>query len=433
MNERQFDTTNGTHRPDANALSENGQCAGLARGAAILVIDDNDDVARAMEIACRIAGHRVEAARSPQEALSRLAMERFDGILLDLNFSPGQTDGREGLALLARILAAAPDARVVVITAHSGVRVAVAAMQAGASDFVMKPWRNAELIAKIEAAIARPSRLASPARKPAQTAGDPVHILGESPAIERVRALVQRIGPTEASVAVTGPAGSGRGLVATALHAASTRADGAPAVVDLADAAAWEKLENGDTTLVLRHADRLDTVMQGRLLARLAPGARVVAILDQATGLSAPLRARIATIEIAVPPLADRGGDVLLLARHFARIAALRHGGPAPRFTPAAEALLTRRAWPDEVRGLALAVERAVLLADDGVIEAAAITPPATAASAPDPVARFDLADSERAMIVAALREHRHNVTHAAAALGLTRGALYRRMERHGL
>lgn len=410
-------------RPDANAVSENGQ----SEGATILLIDDNADVARAMDIACRIAGHQIEVATSPEEALSRLATGAFDAILLDLNFSPGQTDGREGMALLTRILATAPDARVVVITAHSGVRIAVAAMQAGACDFVMKPWRNAELIAKIETAMARTPKAAPPS--PAASLPEPVHILGESAAIERVRAMVQRIGPTQASVAVTGPAGSGRALVASAMHGASGRGR-APVTVDLEDPQAWEKLAS-EGTLILRHADRLAPIIQGRLLEQLAPGARIVAILDSMDTLIAPLRARIATIEIAVPPLAKREGDALILARHFARIAALRHGRSAPRFTPAAEALLTRMTWPDEVRGLALAVERAVVLAEGDAIEAAAIMPSAAPSSAPP--SHFDLADSEKAMIAAALREHRHNVTHAAAALGLTRGALYRRMERYGL
>lgn len=415
-------------RPDANAVSENGQSG----GASILLIDDKDDVARAMEIACRIAGHRIEAASSPEEALSHLAMQTFDAILLDLNFSPGQTDGREGMALLSRILATAPDARVVVITAHSGVRIAVAAMQAGASDFVMKPWRNADLLAKIEAAIARAPRTIAPPRVAAPRAAamqEPVHMLGESRAIDRVRALVQRIGPTQASVAVTGPAGSGRTLTAAALHGASGRAV-SPVCVDLEDPPAWDRLAEGEA-LTLRHADRLPAVMQGRLLEQLSPGARIIAILDSVAALIAPLRARIATIEIAVPPLADREGDALILARHFARIAAQRHGCPAPSLTPAAEALLTRMIWPDEVRGLALAVERAVLLADGEVIDAAALMPPTSPVTAPQ--SHFDLADSEKAMIAAALREHRHNVTHAAAALGLTRGALYRRMERYGL
>lgn len=412
-------------RPNANAVSENGQSG----EASILLIDDKADVARAMEIACRIAGYRIAAATSPEEALSHLAAERFDAILLDLNFSPGQTDGREGLALLARILTTAPDARIVVITAHSGVRIAVAAMQAGACDFVMKPWRNADLLARIEAAIAR-----TPANAPtprAATAGEPAHILGESPAIDHMRALVRRIGPTQASVAITGPAGSGRTLVAGALHAASSRTI-PPVSIDLEDQPAWDRLAEGET-LILRHADRLPPVMQGRLLEQIAPGARVMAIMESTAPLTAPLRARIATIEITVPPLVARGDDALILARHFARIAARRHDRPTPRFTAAAEALLVKATWPDEVRGLALAVERAVLLADHDSIEAAAIMPaPAPAAPVTAP-SHFDLADSERAMIAAALREHRHNVTHAAAALGLTRGALYRRMERYGL
>jgi transcriptional regulator of acetoin/glycerol metabolism len=146
-----------------------------------------------------------------------------------------------------------------------------------------------------------------------------------------------------------------------------------PVGIDLEDPAAWDRLAEGET-LILRHADRLAPVMQGRLLEQLAPGARVIAIMDSTAPLTAPTRARIATIEIAVPPLAERGDDALILARHFARIAALRHGRPAPlhRRRPGAAHWTT---WPDEVRGLALAVERAVLLADDDTIEAAAIMP----------------------------------------------------------
>jgi len=433
MNKKKFDTTADSNRSDANTLSGNGQCDGPSNAATILLVDDNADVARAVGIACRIAGHQIDLAASPEEALSRLATRKFDAILLDLNFSPGKTDGQEGLALLTRILAADPGARVVVITAHSGVRIAVAAMQTGACDFVMKPWRNAELIAKIEAAIARPSTIAISTQIIPGPNRDAVHILGESPAIENVRAMVCRIGPTEANVAITGPSGAGRSLVGAALHAASLRA-GTPLVsVDLEDDKAWGKFADAAGTLVLRHADRLDGIMQGRLLEHLPKAARIFAVVDNTAALTPPLRARIATIEITVPRLADRDGDALILARHFTRMAAERHGRPIPRFTPAAEALLARTTWPDEVRGLALVVERAVLLADNAVIEAAAIMPPVMATASSERTAQYDLADTERALIAAALREHRHNITHAAAALGLTRGALYRRMERHGL
>jgi DNA-binding NtrC family response regulator len=145
------------------------------------------------------------------------------------------------------------------------------------------------------------------------------------------------------------------------------------------------------------------------------------------------LARRIATIEIAVPRLADRGEDVLLLARHFLRLAGERYGRAGMRLTPASEAAVLAADWPDEVRGLAAAIERAVLLGDGESIEAADLVASPIAASPPEPTARFDLDENERAIIEAALREHHHNVSHAAAALGLSRGALYRRMARHGL
>jgi DNA-binding NtrC family response regulator len=145
------------------------------------------------------------------------------------------------------------------------------------------------------------------------------------------------------------------------------------------------------------------------------------------------LRRRIATVEIAVPPLARREGDGVLLARHFARVAAERFGRPTPRLTAAAEEAIRTTAWDDEVRGLALAIERAVLLTEDGTIDAAALALPVPQVAMVTVEASFDLNDAEKTMIEAALRENRHNVTHAATALGLSRGALYRRMARYGL
>ncbi|MEH3160348.1 MAG: hypothetical protein PGN08_16370 [Sphingomonas taxi] len=236
---------------------------------------------------------------------------------------------------------------------------------------------------------------------------------------------------------MTGPGGSGRMLVACALHAASADAATPALRIDLRDPAAWERLDGAAGTVILRHPDRLDALAQARLLDRLTDGLRCIAIADTVAPLIPAVQRRLATIAVAVPPLAEREGDAVLLARHFARIAAERFGRPAARLSEAAEALVATTAWPDEVRGLALAVERAVLLSDDGVVDAASLASPspvmAMAEDAPGGEAGFDLTDAERAMIEAALREHRHNVTHAAAALGLSRGALYRRMARHGL
>ncbi|MDP1028438.1 response regulator [Sphingomonas sp. KR1UV-12] len=391
-------------------------------------MDDNPAVAQAMGIAFRLAGHGLDTAGGAEEAYSCLAARRYDAILLDMNFTAGRADGEEGLACLARIVADDPGACVVVITAHSGIRIAVAAMQAGARDFLMKPWRNAELIAKVEAAMARGG--AAPAGDASE---EPARLLGESAAMQRLRDLVRRVGPTPAGVTVTGPPGSGRGLTASAIHAASQGAGEPPLRVDLRDDAAWAPLAGARGTAILRHPDRLDAVAQARLLDRLPAALRCIAIADDCAPLSPALRRRLATVEVAVPPLAARDDDAVLLARHFARTAAARFGRAAVRLTPAAEAAVRATRWADEVRGLALAIERAVLLADQAVIDAAALALPV---AAPLPVAAeidFDLTGAERTMIEAALREHRHNVTHAAAALGLSRGALYRRMARYEL
>lgn len=429
MIERFFEDARDPDCPAADAVSKNGHAA----GASILLIDDNPAVAGAMAIAFRLAGHRFDTAADPEEALSRLARARYDAILLDMNFSAGRADGEEGLACLRRIVADDPAACIVVITAHSGIRIAVAAMQAGARDFAMKPWRNAELVAKVEAAIAR----GAPA--PAARAGGPADaapplLLGESAAMHALRALIRRIAPTAASVAISGPPGSGRNLAAQALHAASQDAGGRLLRIDLRDEAAWLRLAGAAGTIVLRHADTLDGIAQERLLDLLPPAARCIAIVDHAAAMGPALRRRIATVEVAIPPLAAREGDAVLLARHFLRAATERFGRGPARLSEAAETLVRTTRWPDEVRGLALAIERAALLTEGDVIDAAALTPPAAAPVAtPAAEASFDLTDAERAMIEAALREHRHNVTHAATALGLSRGALYRRMARYGL
>ena len=194
--------------------------------------------------------------------------------------------------------------------------------------------------------------------------------------------------------------------------------------------------DTGEGTAILRHPDGLDAFAQDRLAQRLPAGIRCIAIASSVTALSPALQRRLATVEVAMPPLGARDDDAVLLARHFARLAAERFVRPPVRFTDAAITAIRSAVWPDEVRGLALAIERAVLLSDDGILDAALIAPAAPIADNAVPTApeaNFALSDAERAMIEAALREHRHNVTQAATALGLSRGALYRRMARYGL
>lgn len=422
-------------RPQADRVSTIGRPEPASSAFAILLIDDNPAVVRAMEIAFRMAGHSLDGADTPEDAFSRLSRRRYDAILLDLNFSANQSDGAQGLACLARIMAEDPSACVVVITAHSGIRIAVAAMQAGARDFAMKPWRNAELIAKVEAAIARGKAGLAAASAPISAGGLPPRLLGESQAMQHLRDLIRRIAPTSAGVTITGPSGAGRTLAALAIHAGSRDADTPPVRVDVRDETAWPLLDGLSGTAILRQVDWLDPIAQQRLLDRLPPGPRCIAIADSATTLIPALRRRIATIEIDIPPLDARGDDAVLLARHFAHAAAEQFGRPPAMLTAAAEQAIRRTRWPDEVRGLALAIERAVLLAEEGIIDAAALALPALPAATHSAVAEpgFDLSDAEKAVIQAALREHRHNVTQAATALGLSRGALYRRMARYGL
>ncbi|MDJ0275268.1 response regulator [Sphingomonas sp. 2R-10] len=400
----------------------------------ILLIEDDAVVARTTEILFRLAGHRLEIVTDPAGAFSLLARRRYDAILLDMNFTPGRSDGEEGLACLARIVADDPHACVVVITAHSGIRIAVAAMQAGARDFIMKPWRKDDLLAKVDAAIMRSVGGGAVHRPAAVGTSGGSALLGTSAAIERVRALVRRVGPTVASVCITGVSGVGRSLVAEALHAVSPTAGTIAARIDLTDPDQWSALDHAADTIVLRHVDRLDAQAQARLLDRLVPGLRCITIVDSVMPLSPALRRRLCTVEIAMPPLAERRDDAVLLARHFASVAGETYGRATPRLTPAAEAFVAIADWPDEVRGLALAIERAVLLSDDGMIDVAAIRP---ATQVIDPVGEatstFAMQDAEKLMIEAALKEHRHNVSRAAAALGLSRGTLYRRMAQHGL
>ena len=408
----------------------------------ILLIDDDIDVAMAVSVLLRRAGIACDHAADAERAYALIAAQRFDAVLLDLNLTRGNTSGEEGFAILRRLLDADPDVVVIVITAHSGIRTAVSAMRNGARDFVMKPWRNAELLERIEAAIAYRQRLGAIADLREAMPTDADALIGESRGIERVRDLIRRIGPTRAGVLVTGPPGSGRMLVARELHRARCRDDAAMTVIDArllaagVDPAMLAGASGG--TLLLRHVDRLDETAQVRLADALPAEARPIATAAQGSALIPLLHSRLGTIEIAVPPLARRGDDALLIARHLARRAEQRHARPFVGFTVDAEQAILAGPWPDEVRGLAMVVERALLLSDGGEISAEDLGLGAAASSrtvAAPPAAKETptLADAEREMVAATLNQHGFNVSHAAAALGLSRAALYRRMAKYGL
>jgi DNA-binding NtrC family response regulator len=413
----------------------------------VLFVDDDADVLTAARVLLGRNGYRMFTAQSPAQAWSVLAAQAVDVILLDLNFSRGATSGAEGFEWLAEIRAQDRDAIVVVVTGHSGVNIAVAAMKAGASDFVMKPWSNPRLLETVRSAHAlRAHRRRAAAGEGAATVDEDLLIIGESPAIQRARDRINRAAPTGAAVLLMGEAGSGKSLAARVLHARSSRSDRPFVRLDLrglaqegaAAALARAAAEADGGTLFLDELAVLPGAAQGELLAAIEAGAdlRLVSATrggpDGLASLRDDLRGRLDTVEIVLPPLAERGDDAVLLAQHFERLFSHRYGHPSKPL--AADAIQRLKDHPPAggVRGLRQAVERAVVLGEGDSITVADLAPRAVTVEG-TAVSDLNLARSEKAIVEAALKRHAHNVSQAARELGLTRAALYRRMVKHGL
>lgn len=402
----------------------------------VLVVDDDADVAQAAALLLNRRGFQAGTAASPAEAWSAMAARAPDVVLLDLNFSRAHTTGAEGLEMLRRLSAQEPAPAVVVVTGHSGVSIAVEAMRAGAADFVMKPWNNDRLAATLEQVAAR-RRRGAPA-----DAGAPAldTLVGESPAFTRVRDLVERAGRSGASLLICGEEGTGKTLAAQVAHRASPRASAPLVVLDAAYAdsaeldARWEAAQGG--ALLLEQVEALAPALQARLADRLVAGDAVRMIATRRTAspadasglaLRADLHDRLSTVEVRMPSLAERPGDPELLARHFLRLFATRHGRSTPALAPEAVEALRHGPWPGDVRGLRRGAERAVILEDHSPFL------PTSESAAPVEGADLNLERSERALIARSLKLHGFSVSRAAEALGLTRAALYRRMTKHGL
>jgi len=430
----------------------------------VLFVDDDPDVLKAAGLLLGRHGLRMSEARSPAEAWSVLAAEPVDAILLDLNFARGATAGDEGFQTLDDILTRDPDAAVVVVTGHSGINI-VAAMRAGASDFVMKPWNNERLITTINTALETRRRRLKATAATASTPEvwmDSAPLLGESPAILRVRDLIRRAAPTDASVLIHGEAGTGKTLIARNLHLQSARAAGPFVPVDLAGLSVDEAeavLFGGDRqggaieqahggTLLLEEAAALAPVLQIRLLGLLdarrtgvsAMDVRVLAATRRREALTGPqglrddLFYRLNTVEILAPPLRERDGDALILARHFLHLYAQRYDRPVKPLAPEVIETIAESPWPGDVRALRQAMERCVIFAEGDSYQLSDLALTESQHTPAAPVrSDLNLVESERALISRALKRHNFNVSHAAKQLGLTRAALYRRMAKHGL
>jgi len=399
----------------------------------ILFVDDDPNVLKTAELLLSAAGYGFLGAANPAEAYSILAVEPVDAILLDLNFSRTQMSGEEGLACLRDIRRHNPAAAVIVVTGHSGLTVAVQALRAGAHNFIMKPWNNERLLDAIDDALRMRRLPAEAAAGPA----DPGLIVGECDAVVRVRDLVARYAPLGASVLLKGEPGTGKSLVAQALHRQSGRQR--LTVVEASELRmdALEGLSNA--TVVLEDIDGLDPALALPLSAWLQVAARgntrVVATTTRVSGdigLSRSLLYGLSQLEITLPSLRERGGDIERLAEHFSRVFALQQGLPVRLLQPEALAALRGVAWIDNLHALRRVVERAVATAEGTAIATTDLDLPEDRVESPTD-AGLSLERTEKFIIQEALKRHNFSISKAATELGVTRQTLYRRMARHGL
>jgi DNA-binding NtrC family response regulator len=451
--------------------------------ARILVVDDNEDILQAARLLLKRHFTEVQTLSDPSLLPAITRRGGFDVLLLDLNFRAGADDGAEGLSWLAQVLAIDPQAVVVLVTAHSDVALAVEAMKRGASDFVTKPWENERLVATLMAALnLRRSRLETrELRQRNLGLAAATHLesgmIGTAPAMLKVFGAIRRAAPTEANVLILGENGTGKELVAREIHRLSSRSSEVFLRVDLG-ALSPQLFESelfghrrgaftdarSDRTGLLRAAtggtlflDEIGNValhLQSKLLTALERrevvpvGAERPEAIDVrlicATNLSRErlsdenqfrqdLLYRINTVEVTLPPLRGRKEDIPLLLEHYAALYSQKYNLPPKRPSAALIRKLTDWPWPGNVRALRHAVERAVILSDGDLLEPADF--PLAEAEAPKeaPAESGRLDAVEKAAVVRALELHHNNVSRAAAALGLTRTSLYRRMEKYGL
>ncbi|HWR53089.1 MAG TPA: sigma-54 dependent transcriptional regulator [Bryobacteraceae bacterium] len=446
----------------------------------VLVADDQPDVLIALRLLLKGEGYETESAASPAAILAAVEERDFDAVLMDMNYARDTTSGQEGLDLLCRIQTIDATLPVIVMTAWGNVELAVEAMRRGARDFIQKPWENPRLLSIVKTQIELGHALRHGARLEAENKllraeGRPV-LIAESPAMRPVLEMIERIGPSDANVLITGENGTGKGVITQALHAVSARASrplitvntgGLPegvfeselfghvkgAFTDArSDRVGRFELADGGT-LFLDEISNITAGQQAKLLRVLETGEfervgsskthRVDVRILSATNADLnkevheghfreDLLFRLNTIEIRLPPVRDRREDIPLLAMHFLRQYAARYRKNLTAFESSAMQVLLEHPWPGNVRELDHAVERAVLMAQGNLVKASDLALRAGRETAPR-IEDMSIEDVEAFLIKKALQRYHGNVSQAASALGLSRSALYRRIQRYGL
>jgi DNA-binding NtrC family response regulator len=446
----------------------------------ILIADDQPDVLEALRFLVKGEGYQAESVNSPPAAVDAVESRDFDAVLMDLNYTRDTTSGQEGLELLNRIQTLDTTLPVIVMTAWGSVELAVEAMRRGARDFIQKPWDNARLSAILKTQIELGRALRKGQRLEAENhalrAERFPQLIAQSAAMRPVLDVISRVGPSDANVLITGENGTGKGLVAQTLHSVSLRSTRPLVTVNTGGLAEgvfeselfghvkgaftdaktdrvgrFEMADGG--TLFLDEIANISQGLQAKLLRTLETGEfervgssktrRVDVRIFSATNadLSAAvaegrfrqdLLFRLNTIEIRLPHLRDRREDIPVLAAHFLRQHADHYRKPFSGFDEGAVKALLAHSWPGNVRELDHAVERAVLMAQGETIRAADLGL-RTGREGPPRLEEMSLEDVEALLIKKALARFNGNVSHAANALGLSRSALYRRLQRYGL
>ncbi len=434
--------------------------------AKILIADDQADIREALAMLLRAENFTPQGAASPAETLLHLEAGGIALLLLDLNFGTDTTSGEEGMALLSAVKAAHPDLPVIVLTGWGSIELALAALRAGAADFLEKPWENTRLLTVLRSQLALTQANRTTTSLLSAPQGD---LIGNSPPMRAVLSMAEKIAPADIPVLITGESGTGKGVLARHIAALSGRSKKPFVTLDLgaapetlleselfghargaftdakSDRAGRFEIADGGV-LFLDEIGNASLATQARLLSVLEDGritrvgdshprqvdVRVIAatnadlsLLTASGRFRQDLLFRLNTVEIALPPLRARGDDILVLAAHYLENFAKKHNRPATGLTPDARAALAAHGWPGNVRELAHVIERAVLLAEGKLVRAADLR----LAPAPDmPIERMTLEQAERYLIQRALAESGGDGETAARRLGLSRSAFYRRL-----
>jgi DNA-binding NtrC family response regulator len=445
----------------------------------ILVADDQPDVLEALRLLLKAEGYQIETAKSPAAVLKAIEARDFSLAIIDLNYARDTTSGQEGLDLLSKLQAADSTLPVVVMTAWASVEIAVEAMRRGAKDFITKPWENPRLLSIVKnqielAGAVRAYRRLEQENQILRGKGGPT-LIAQSPSMRPVLEIISRVGPSDANILITGENGTGKGVVAQALHSVSVRAGKAFISVNMgglpegvfeselfghvrgaftdakADRAGRFELADGGT-LFMDEIGNIPMSQQAKILRTLETGEfdrvgssrtyRANVRLISATNSDLPtevaagkfrqdLLFRLNTIHIHLPPLRERREDIALLAQHFLKQHVERYRKPITGFDDSALEAMRGYAWPGNVRELDHSVERGVLMAQSKLIRAPDLG--LNAGQAAPRLEDMSLEEVESFLIKKTLARCDGNARKAAEELGLSRSAFYRRLERYGL